>query len=149
MPWHTAVRIYSMLEKNPGEGKPTEGGGKVGVFYFIHFTVLKDVGDTMNLSALPSSGIKHVYCTCGTFIYFFCLTCLLCDELARGLFYSWSDRSVQRNKRFDPLFYLPLSYIIIVLCIKGKVWWDSPFLLSSTNPTKRSLTLKWIYLQVL
>lgn len=104
----TQLYAFTVCLKKTPERVNRQRGGKVGVFYFIHFTVLKDVGDTMNLSALPSSGIKHVYCTCGTFIYFFCLTCLLRDELARGLFYSWSDRSVQRNKRFDSLFLLAL-----------------------------------------
>lgn len=65
---HTAVLIYSMLEDPPterGGWRLTEGamGG------FIYFTVLKDVRDAMNLSVLPTSCIKNVYCTC-LFLFF-------------------------------------------------------------------------------
>lgn len=64
MPRHTAVLIYSMLRKKktlPKRVKPNRGNDGS----FIYFTVLKDVRDTMNLSALPTSCSKN--CTSSFF----------------------------------------------------------------------------------
>lgn len=55
--------VYGMFQ-TPERGNQTNGG-TMGVF--IYFTVLKDVGDTMNLSALPTSCIKK----CLLYIFIF------------------------------------------------------------------------------
>lgn len=55
----------------PDRGRK-QAEGKMGVS--IYFTVLKDVRDTMNLSALPTSRVQNVHCTAFFFFSFSCLT---------------------------------------------------------------------------
>lgn len=86
MPRHTAVLTYSMLE-NPSKE------GKMGVF--IHFTVLKDVGDTMNLSALPISWIKKMSIVQLNFFFF-----PLHEEVKLGSFLSARRRTDQHRETY-------------------------------------------------
>lgn len=73
MPWHTAHIKY--FWKPSKEGKPTEG--KWG---FVHFTVLKDVRETMNVSALPAlcceKGLLAMPSYFGLFLIYSMPTCV-------------------------------------------------------------------------